>query len=110
MEEVSHELLFLAVSNHKMGGRFRVLRDRRNTFGSVSMQARCFFVAGAALCDVAFRDVVAGAAFCDVAKVLFPQIALAVTCKRDTSANIVAGARFGDCLEKWRKLRQSHTF
>ena len=27
------------------------------------MQARRFFVAGAALCDVAFRDVVAGAAF-----------------------------------------------
>ena len=53
------------------------------------MQARCFFVAGAALCDVAFRDVVTGAAFCDVAKVLFPQITLAVTCKRDTSANIV---------------------
>ena len=69
-----------------------------------------FFVAGAALCDVAFRDVVAGAAFCDVAKVLFPQIALAVTCKRDTSANIVAGARFGDCLEKWRKLRQKSYF
>ena len=41
-------------------------------FGSDSMQARRFFVAGAALCDVAFRDVVAGAAFCDVAKVLFP--------------------------------------
>ena len=36
------------------------------------MQASRFFVAGAALCDVAFRDVVAGAAFCDVAKVLFP--------------------------------------
>ena len=27
------------------------------------MQARRFFVAGAALCDVAFRDVMAGAAF-----------------------------------------------
>ena len=69
-----------------------------------------FFVAGAALCDVAFRDVVAGAAFCDVAKVLFPRIAMAVTCKRDATANIVAGAGFGDCLEKWRKLRKSHTF
>ena len=79
-------------------------------FGSVSMQACRFFVAGAALCDVAFRDVVAGAAFCDVAKVLFPRIAMAVTCKRDTTANIVAGAGFGDCLEKWRKLRKSHTF
>ena len=56
------------------------------------MQACRFFVAGAALCDVAFRDVVAGAAFCDVAKVLFPRIAMAVTCKRDTTANIVAGA------------------
>ena len=64
------------------------------------MQARRFFVAGAALCDVAFRDVVAGAAFCDVAKVLFPRIAMAVTCKGDTTANIVAGAGFGDCLEK----------
>ena len=31
VEEVSHEMLFLAVSSHKMGGRFRVLRDRRNT-------------------------------------------------------------------------------
>ena len=38
----------------------------------MSMQARRCFVAGAALCDVAFRDVVAGAAFCDVAKALFP--------------------------------------
>ena len=75
----------------------------------MSMQARCFFVAGAALCDVAFRNVVAGAAFCDVAKVLFPRIAMAVTCKRDTTGNIVAGAGFGDCLEKWRKLRKSHT-
>ena len=74
------------------------------------MQACRFFVAGAALCDVAFRDVVAGAAFCDVAKVLFPRIAMAVTCKRDTTANIVAGAGFGDCFEKWRKLRKSHTF
>ena len=34
------------------------------------MQARRFFVAGAALCDAAFRDVVTGAALCDVAKVL----------------------------------------
>ena len=33
------------------------------------MQARRFFVAGAALCDVAFRDVVAGAAFCDVGSI-----------------------------------------
>ena len=74
------------------------------------MQACCFFVAGAALCDVAFRDVVAGAAFCDVAKVLFPRIAMAVTSNRDTTANSVAGAGFGDCLEKWRKLRKSHTF
>ena len=74
------------------------------------MQARRFFVAGAALCDVAFRDVVAGAAFCDVAKVLFQRIAMAVTSKRDTTASIVAGAGFGDCLEKWRKLRKSHTF
>ena len=74
------------------------------------MQARRFFVAGAALCDVAFRDVVAGAAFCDVAKVLFPRIALAGTRKRDTLSNIAAGAAFRECLEKWRKLRKSHTF
>ena len=74
------------------------------------MQACCFFVAGAAFCDVAFRNVVAGAAFCDVAKVLFPRIAMAVMSKRDTTANIVAGAGFGDCLEKWRKLRKIHTF
>ena len=63
--------------------------------GSVSMQARCFFVAGAALCDVAFRDVVAGAAFSDVAKVLFRRIAVAGTRKRDTTSNIVVGAAFG---------------
>ena len=69
-----------------------------------------FFRGRRSTCDVAFRDVVAGAAFCDVAKVLFPRIAMAVTCKRDTTANIVAGAGFGDCLEKWRKLRKSHTF
>ena len=74
------------------------------------MQARRFFVAGAALCDVAFRDVLAGAAFCDVAKVLFPQIALAGTRKRDTVSNIVAGAAICECLEKWRKLSKSHTF
>ena len=74
------------------------------------MQARRFFVAGAALCDVAFRDVVAGAAFCEVAKVLFPRIALAGTRKRDTLSNIVPGAAIRECLEKWRKLRKSHTF
>ena len=74
------------------------------------MQARRFFVAGAALCDVPFRDVVAGAAFCDVAKVLFPQIALAGTRKRDTLSNIVAGTAIRECFEKWRKLRKSHTF
>ena len=74
------------------------------------MQARRFFVAGAALCDAAFRDVVAGAAFCDVAKELFPQIAMARTRKCDITSNIVAGAAFGECLEKWRKLRKSHTF
>ena len=74
------------------------------------MQARRFFVAGAALFEVAFRDVVAGAAFCDVAKVLFPQIALAGTRQRDTVSNIVAGAAIRECLEKWRKLRKSHTF
>ena len=73
------------------------------------MQAFHLFVAGAALCDVAFRDVVAGAAFCDVAKELFPQIAVAGTCKRDITSNIVAGAAFGECPEKLRKLRKSHT-
>ena len=72
---------------------------------------RGFFVAGAALCDVAFRDVVAGAAFCDV-KVLFRQIAVSGTRKLDTTSNIVAGAAFGahECLGKWRKLRKSHIF
>ena len=74
------------------------------------MQARCFFVAGAALCDVACRDVVAGAAFSDVAKVPFRRIAVAGTRKCDATSNIVAGAAFGWCLEKWRKLRKSHTF
>ena len=50
------------------------------------MQVRRFFVAGAALCDVPFRDVVAGAAFCDVAKVLLAQIAMAGTRKRDITS------------------------
>ena len=73
------------------------------------MQVRRFFVAGAALRDVAFRDVVAGAAFCAAAKVLFRQIALSGTRKRDTTSIIVAGAAFGECLEKRRKRRKSHT-
>ena len=64
------------------------------------MHARRFFVAGAALCDVAFRDVVAGAAFRDVAKVLFAQIAMAGTRKRDITSKIVAGAACAECLEK----------
>ena len=110
VEEVSHEMLVLAFPSHKMWGHFACFAWQAQYFGSVSMQACRFFVAGAALCDVAFRDVVAGAAFCDVAKVLFQRIAMAVTCKRDTTANIVAGSGFGDCLEKWRKLRKSHTF
>ena len=66
-------------------------------------------MASAALCDVAFRQVVAGAAFCVVAKVLFRQVALSGTRKRDTTSNIVAGAAFGEYLGKWRKLRKSHT-
>ena len=74
------------------------------------MQARRFFVAGAALCDVASRDVVAGATFCDAAKVLFAQIAMAGTRKCDITSHLVAGAAFRECLEKWRKLRTSHTF
>ena len=76
---------------------------------SVSIQMRRFFVASAALCDAAFRQVVAGAAFCVVAKVLFRQVALSGTRKRDTTSNIVAGAAFGEYLGKWRKLRKSHT-
>ena len=70
------------------------------------MQARHFFVAGAALCDVAFRDVMAGAAFSEVAKVLLlsRRIAVAGTRKRDATSNIVAGAAFGECLEKWRNF------
>ena len=42
-----------------MGGRFRVLRGRRPHFGSVRMQARGFFMAGASLCNAAFRTFVA---------------------------------------------------
>ena len=76
---------------------------------SVSIQMRRFFVASAALCHAAFRQVVAGAAFCVVAKVLFRQVALSGTRKRDTTSNIVAGAAFGEYLGKWRKLRKSHT-
>ena len=91
VEEVSHEMLVLALSSHKMWGHFRVLRDRRNTLAVCQCKRVVFFVAGAALCDVAFRDVVAGAAFCDVAKVLFPRIAMAVTCKRDTTIVLGGG-------------------
>ena len=36
-------------------------------FGSVSMQARRFLVAGAALCNATFRTFVARAACCDMA-------------------------------------------
>ena len=110
VEEVSHEMLVLAVPSHKNVRSFSCFAWQAQYFGSESMQARRFFVAGAALCDVVFRDVLAGAAFCDVAKVLFPQIALAGTRKRDTVSNIVAGAAICECLEKWRKLRKSHTF
>ena len=86
------------------------MRDRRNTLEACQSKRVVFFVAGTALFEVAFRDVVAGAAFCDVAKVLFPRIAMAGTRERDIPANIVAGAAFGECPEKWRKLRESHTF
>ena len=41
-------------------------------FGSVSMQACYFLVAGGAFRNAAFRTCVAGAAFCGVSKVLFP--------------------------------------
>ena len=72
---------------------------------------RCF-VAGAALCDEAFRDVLAGAAFCDIQKVLFRRITVAGTYKYDMFyfSNIVASAAFRECLEKWCKLRESHVF
>ena len=103
-------MLFLALPSHKMRGRFRVLRDRRNTLEACQCKRVVFFVAGAALCDVAFRDVVAGAAFCDVAKVLFPQIALAGTRKRDTLSNIVAGAAIRECLEKVAEVSQKSYF
>ena len=39
MEEVSHEMLVLALPSHKMEGRFRVLRDRRNTLET--RQCKC---------------------------------------------------------------------
>ena len=35
---------------------------------------------------------------------------MAGTRERDTLSNIVAGAAIRECLEKWRKLRTSHTF
>ena len=64
-------MLVLVPQSHKMGGHFRVLRDRRNTLEACPMQACRFLVAGAALCNVALCTCVAGAAFCDVWKVLF---------------------------------------
>ena len=79
-------------------------------FGCVSMQACRFFVAGAALCDAAFRDFVAGTAFCDAAKMLFERFALSGTRKHDAASKIVAGAAFSDCLEKWQQLRKIQGF
>ena len=42
VEEVSRETLVLALPSHKMGGRFRVLRDRRNTYKRVNPNASFF--------------------------------------------------------------------
>ena len=64
------------------------------------MQACRFFVAGAALCDAAFRDFVAGAAPCDVAKMFFQRFALSGTRTCDTTSKIMAGAAFCECFEK----------
>jgi len=42
VEEVSRETLVLALPSHKIGGRFRVLRDRRNTYKRVNANAPVF--------------------------------------------------------------------
>ena len=44
-------MLFLALPSHKMGGRFRVLRDRRDALEACECKRVVFFVAGAALCE-----------------------------------------------------------
>ena len=79
-----------------MRGHFRVLRGMQaQYFRGVSRSACRVRVAGAALSAHACRICVAGAAFCDVAK---------------AESKIVAGAAFGDVIEKWRKHRKIHTF
>ena len=102
-------MLFLAVSNHKMGGRFRVLRDRRNTLAVCQCKRVVFSWQAQHFVMWLFAMSWQAQHFVTWRRCYFHK-SLAVTCKRDTSANIVAGARFGDCLEKWRKLRKSHTF
>ena len=71
VEEVSHEMLFLARQTLTLGGHSCVLHGRRDTLEANQYQHVVFLVAGAALCAGAFDNFVAGAAFCDVAKVLF---------------------------------------
>ena len=80
-------------------------------FGSVSMQAWRFFRGRRSTlwCDLS-RCRGRRSIFVTWRRCCFHESQWQWTCKRDTTANIVAGARFGDCLEKWRKLRKSHTF
>ena len=110
VEEVSHEMLVLALRSHKIWGHFRVVRDRCNTLEACqcprvgfSWQAQHFVMWPFAMPWQAQHFVM-------WAKVLFAQIAMAGTRKRDITSKIVAGAACGECLEKWRKLRKSHTF
>ena len=110
VEEVSHEMLVLALPSHKMWGHFRVLRDRRNTLEAsqckrvvFSWQAQHFVMWPFAMSWQAQHFVTWRRSF-------FPAIAMAGTRKRDITSNFVAGAAFRECLQKWRKLRKSHTF
>ena len=70
MEEVSHEMLFLALQTFKLGGHACVLRGRRATLISVSIFACRFLVAGAVLCACAFYTFVAGTISCGEGDVL----------------------------------------
>ena len=104
------KMLVLAFPSHKMWGHFRVLRDRRNFLAVCQCKRDVFSWQAQHFVMWPFAMSWQAQHFVTWRRCCFHESQMAVTCKRDTTANIVAGARFGDCLEKWRKLRKSHTF
>ena len=107
VKDVSHKMLVLARLSHKMGGRCRVLRDRRDTLDAC--QYKCVVVSRQAQHFVMWPFAMSWQAkHCVAQKVLFRRIAVVGMCKSITFSNIVAGAAFRKYLEKWCKLRKSH--